>query len=90
MGVLHNAILLARSVSATRVYRDLVAIESDPPVFGIHDQTVDGGVWIEQFDRQECVNRLREWPIHHNRPGVRLPYSAVTELGERWLTSQTM
>jgi hypothetical protein len=64
MPVLGNgAILLARSVSSARVYRDLMAIESTPPVFGIFDQTRDGGIWIETFDRTECVKRLREWPI---------------------------
>jgi hypothetical protein len=91
MPVLGNgAILLARSVSSAKVYRDLMAIESDPPVFGVFDQTVGGGEWIEQFDRQECIRRLESWPVHHNRPGQRLPYSATTELGQRWLIAQKM
>jgi hypothetical protein len=91
MPVLGNgAILLARSVSTAREYRDLMAIESDPPQFGIFDQTTGGGIWLETFDREECIRRLEAWPIHHNRPGVRLPYSATTELGQQWLSRQKL
>jgi hypothetical protein len=89
MGVLHHSILLARSVSSAKVYRDLVAVESDPPTFGVYDATTRGGEWIEVFDQAECIRRLREWPIHHSRPGIRLPYSAVTDVGQKWLAQHS-
>jgi hypothetical protein len=85
MGVLHNGILLARSVSTTKQYRDLTVVEGTPAIYGIYDATTGGGIWFETFDRATCIERLEAWPIHHNRPGVRLPYSATTELGQKWL-----
>jgi hypothetical protein len=90
MGILHNGILLARSVSTTKQYRDLMVVEGTPAIYGIYDATTGGGIWLETFDRQECIRRLQQWPIHHNRPGVRVPYSATTELGQRWLSQQKM
>jgi hypothetical protein len=91
MGVLlSNAILLARSVSSAKQYRDLMVVEGTPAIYGIFDQTTGGGIWLETFDRDECIRRLEAWPIHHTRPGVRLPYSATTELGQKWLSRQKM
>ena len=86
MGVLTYGILLARSVSAQRHTQDLMAVEGDPPTFGLYNPNL--GEWLETFSRQECVERLEAWETHHRRPGQRVPYSAVTELGRKWLERQ--
>jgi hypothetical protein len=84
-----SVVLLARSVSVSREYLDLMEVRTNPLQFLLYNPTGEGKI-IAEISEAEAMAQLAAWPVRIPRPDeARLPTSFLTEAGAAWIGEWT-
>jgi hypothetical protein len=77
-------VLLARQVSVSRAYQDLMEVRTNPLAFVLFDP-IHGQI-LESLSQEEMLAKLASWPVREPRwwePS--LPCAWISQEGEGWL-----